>query len=264
MPVASGTSVTVARFGIKVADAVDSVTRAARSGAIVTDLKRGGPADGAGLQIGDLVVEVNGKRIARHADLDTLADDTGVRGRILVRIMRDNAGRTVEMTVADPAASASGNTSNSARAPVAVPNVVGLSIAGAREALWRVGLDFTLSYVESTNESVLVKAQSAPAVDAQNRRVVALQVGIQPTVFVYHAPPQAGAAEDLAAHLRGALGDRLASIRPVGQRPSDMGEGELQSRRRGLRVSRSRNGKGRLVPVVADVSPADHAGANAG
>jgi beta-lactam-binding protein with PASTA domain len=225
-PIASGTPLDVARFGMKVADAVDSLSRAARPGAIVTDITRGGTADEAGIRDGDLIMSVNATRIAGRDDLERLAAGTAVSGSVVVRLMRDNAGRTIEMTVAEPSRG-DGNTRNSSLAPGGIPNVVGLSIGEARDALASAGFITRLAYVESTGKQGMIQAQAQPSVDAQNRNVIVLQVGILPAVFVYHASSARRVAEDLATHLREALGSRL-SVSVTERKPSELREGEVK------------------------------------
>ena len=69
------------------------------AGAIVSSVERGGPADRAGLQPGDVVVEFNGKPIATADALVSLVSMTPPGTRATMRVYRDGKEQTLTITV---------------------------------------------------------------------------------------------------------------------------------------------------------------------
>jgi len=69
------------------------------TGALVGDVTPKGPADKAGLKSGDLLVEFNGKPVtdSRHLKLEVARTHPGQT--VPVKILRDGAARTIEVTV---------------------------------------------------------------------------------------------------------------------------------------------------------------------
>ncbi len=150
------------------------------------------------------------------------------RRRITLAPTLDESARPGTVRILMPASDpASTGGPPSGRAPATMPNVVGLSSADAREALSRAGFGIAVKYVESKSDKALVEAQSPPSVDAQNRRVVEVQVGLRASLYLYYTGADAKVANDLAAHLRESFGERLALVRSIERSPSEMAEGDM-------------------------------------
>lgn len=64
-----------------------------RNGALVADVFKGGPADKAGIEQGDVIVEYNGKAITESRDLPQIVASTPVGKTVTVKVIRD--GKTV-------------------------------------------------------------------------------------------------------------------------------------------------------------------------
>jgi serine protease Do len=58
-------------------------------GVIVSDVKRGSPAERAGFKVGDIIQEVNGEKIADESVIVSIVDDAKVGDVLAVKIFRD-------------------------------------------------------------------------------------------------------------------------------------------------------------------------------
>jgi serine protease Do len=72
-----------------------------RKGALVISVSSGGPADKAGLQPGDIILEVNGKPIASRDELVRLVVSLKPTTTVPVRVMRDKTEKTVNVTIGE-------------------------------------------------------------------------------------------------------------------------------------------------------------------
>jgi len=72
-----------------------------RKGALVISVTSGGPAAKAGLQPGDVILEVNGKPIANRDELVQLVVGLKPSTTVPVRIIRDKAEKTVNVTIGE-------------------------------------------------------------------------------------------------------------------------------------------------------------------
>ncbi|HVN84277.1 MAG TPA: DegQ family serine endoprotease [Candidatus Binatia bacterium] len=70
-------------------------------GVIVADVTHGGPAERAGLRVGDVIVEYQGQALAETHHLPALVADTPVGSRAELKIVRGGKEETVEVTVAE-------------------------------------------------------------------------------------------------------------------------------------------------------------------
>ena len=64
-------------------------------GIIISDVKRGSPADRAGLKVGDIIFEVNGEKIADDAAMISIIDDAKVGDTLTMKVLRER--RTIEL-----------------------------------------------------------------------------------------------------------------------------------------------------------------------
>jgi S1-C subfamily serine protease len=70
-----------------------------QAGALVNEVVKGGPADKAGLQVGDLVVSVNGKRVQSMDDLAAQIRILGAGQKVQLGIVRDSKQQTITTTL---------------------------------------------------------------------------------------------------------------------------------------------------------------------
>ena len=95
--------ITRGRIGVLVGavdrDAVDEFGLKERAGAVVTQVTRGGAAQKAGLEPGDVILSFNGKPIRNSNDLVNLVMNTKPGTTVPVRIVRDRQERTLNVTI---------------------------------------------------------------------------------------------------------------------------------------------------------------------
>ena len=70
-------------------------------GALVGDVVPGGPADTAGIQRGDLIIEFAGKPIIKMSDLPRIVAEAPAGNTVAVKIIRDKEERVLELTIAE-------------------------------------------------------------------------------------------------------------------------------------------------------------------
>ena len=78
------------------AEALDIETR---NGALIADVVKDSPAEDAGMQEGDVIVEFNGKPIANTANLKNVVSLTAPESTNRVKVIRNGSPRTVKVTL---------------------------------------------------------------------------------------------------------------------------------------------------------------------
>jgi serine protease Do len=68
-------------------------------GALVTSVREGSPAAAAGLKTGDVIVEYDGRKVARAAELPRAVAETPVGRNVTLKVVRDGAPVTLTATV---------------------------------------------------------------------------------------------------------------------------------------------------------------------
>jgi serine protease Do len=68
-------------------------------GAVVEYVFGGGPADKAGIKVGDLITAFDGKDVSRGKELQWMASTTGVGKSVTVRVVRDGKPQDVKVTL---------------------------------------------------------------------------------------------------------------------------------------------------------------------
>jgi serine protease Do len=105
--------ITRGRIGVSVGaierDAVDEFGLKDRKGAVVRSVTPGSAAARAGLEPGDVVISFNGKPISNRDELVRMVVSTRPGTTVPVRIMRDRAEKTVNVTVDELDLEAEGN-----------------------------------------------------------------------------------------------------------------------------------------------------------
>jgi serine protease Do len=69
------------------------------AGALVSTVADGSPAQNAGIKVGDVIVEYNGKRIQHSNELPILVARTDVGKNVPIKVFRDKDGKEVELSV---------------------------------------------------------------------------------------------------------------------------------------------------------------------
>ena len=70
-------------------------------GAIVTDVVNGSPAEKAGIQSGDVVLEMNGEKVESSVDLTRRVGNLAVDERATFRVLRDGRERTIRVEIGE-------------------------------------------------------------------------------------------------------------------------------------------------------------------
>ena len=83
-------------------------------GIYVADVVKGGPADKAGLKVGDRIVSIDGTEVAQKTDLGTIIQQHSAGDTLSITIARDGQMQTVSLTLGEKNASNSGNATNGA------------------------------------------------------------------------------------------------------------------------------------------------------
>ncbi len=72
-----------------------------KQGVFVQDVVKGGPAEKAGMKPQDVIVSIDGKKIAKGQDLIDIVADSPIGSNLKVGIMRDRTPKTLDVSVAD-------------------------------------------------------------------------------------------------------------------------------------------------------------------
>jgi len=72
-----------------------------KRGVLITEVIDGSPADKAGIQDGDIIVEFGGKKVDSPDELRDLVAEQEIGDEIKVKVVRDDASETVEITLGD-------------------------------------------------------------------------------------------------------------------------------------------------------------------
>jgi serine protease Do len=82
-------------------DIADSLGLTASRGALVADVVKGGPAEAAGIKVGDVIVEFDGHEVKESTELPTLVAREKIGQEVPVVVMRDGKEETVKITIAE-------------------------------------------------------------------------------------------------------------------------------------------------------------------
>jgi putative serine protease PepD len=95
--IVQGKPVQTAYMGVSLNDS----TTAGRGGALIAEVASGGPAADAGLELGDLVVEVDGQAVGGSDDLVGRIRDHRPGDKVTLKVVRDGRERTVTVTLGE-------------------------------------------------------------------------------------------------------------------------------------------------------------------
>ncbi len=105
-------------------------------GALVNSVEKGGPAEKAGIEAGDVILRFDGKPIAASDDLPRIVGGTRPGSKVTAQVWRNKASRDVQVVVAelqeDTRAGRGGR--GAPKPPAAAPTVYGMSLADLTDA----------------------------------------------------------------------------------------------------------------------------------
>ena len=103
LPQLRGGKITRGVIGVSVLDipssALDEFGLKERRGAVVGSVNQGGPADKAGLEPGDVILEFNGKPVQRRDQLVSMVVTTKPGTSVPIKVLRDKQERSLTVTV---------------------------------------------------------------------------------------------------------------------------------------------------------------------
>ena len=133
-------------------DIASSLGLANTAGALVIDVTKGGPSEGK-VSEGDIILEFDGKPIARMRDLPRVVAETEVGKAVPVKILRNGAEQTLDITLGrlelgeqliastntppaapEPAPGPEETVAEEEVAPLGLPDIVGFDVAALDEA----------------------------------------------------------------------------------------------------------------------------------
>ena len=101
----SGGRVSRGRIGVVIQEVTkelaDSFGLPKPTGALVSTVEKGGPADKAGIESGDVILKFDGKTVTQSADLPRIVGATRPGSKVAVQLWRKNASRELSVTVSE-------------------------------------------------------------------------------------------------------------------------------------------------------------------
>ncbi len=93
------------RIGVQIGpvskDVAESIGLGKASGALVSSVEPGGPAEKGGVEAGDIIIRVDGKGVDRSTDLPRLIGGTKPGSKVTLQVFRSGKPRDVNVTVAE-------------------------------------------------------------------------------------------------------------------------------------------------------------------
>jgi serine protease Do len=103
-------------------------------GALVNSVEKGGPAEKAGVEPGDVILRFDGKVVNSSEDLPRIVGATKPGTRVPMQIWRNKAARDVQVTVAELVDEKATPQKRGAKPPAATPGVLGMALTDLTEA----------------------------------------------------------------------------------------------------------------------------------
>lgn len=108
--------VTRGRMGVTIQevtrDLADSFGLSKPTGALVSNVAKGGPADKAGIQVSDVILKFDGKTVNSSSDLPRIVAATKPGSKVTVELWRKGASKDITLVVGELPADDSGQTNN--------------------------------------------------------------------------------------------------------------------------------------------------------
>jgi serine protease Do len=103
-------------------------------GALVSSVEKGGPAEKAGLEPGDVILRFDGKPVSSSEDLPRIVGGTKPGSKASVQVWRNKTTRDLPVVVAELQDERAGQKPRSGKPPAATPGVLGMSLAELTDA----------------------------------------------------------------------------------------------------------------------------------
>jgi serine protease Do len=103
-------------------------------GALVNSVEKGGPADKAGVEAGDVILRFDGKSVGASEDLPRIVGSTKPGAKVSMQIWRNKAARDVQVVVAEMVDEKAARQSRRGGKPPAVFSQQGLTLADLTDA----------------------------------------------------------------------------------------------------------------------------------
>jgi serine protease Do len=103
-------------------------------GALVSSVEKGGPAEKAGVEAGDVILRFDGKAVSASEDLPRIVGGTKPGNRVAMQVWRSKASREVQVTVAELQEDRTAAQKRGAKPPAATPGVFGMSVSELTDA----------------------------------------------------------------------------------------------------------------------------------
>jgi len=130
--------VTRGRIGVVIQpvtkELADSFGLAKPQGALVSSVEKGGPAEKAGLEPGDVILRFDGRPVSSSEDLPRIVGGTKPGSKASVQVWRNKATRDFPVVVAELQDDRGGQKPRSGKPPAAQPGVLGMSLAELTDA----------------------------------------------------------------------------------------------------------------------------------
>ncbi|MGZ8372841.1 MAG: DegQ family serine endoprotease [Rhodoplanes sp.] len=113
----------------------DSFGLTKSQGALVSSVEKGGPAEKAGIEAGDVILRFDGKPVTSSEDLPRVVGGTKPGAKVGVQVWRNKATRDVPVVVGELQDDrAAGQKPRSGKPPAATPGVFGMSLSELTDA----------------------------------------------------------------------------------------------------------------------------------
>ena len=131
--------VTRGRMGVQIGEVskevAESLGLGKARGVEVSLVEAGGPADKAGIKVGDIILRYNGQPIERSADLPRLVGASRIGSRATVTVWRKGQQQDIAVNIAQlDEERPGGKPAPKATAPDAAPNALGLAVSDLTDA----------------------------------------------------------------------------------------------------------------------------------
>ena len=104
-------------------------------GALVNSVEKGGPAEKAGIEAGDVILRFDGKPITASEDLPRIVGSTKPGAKVTAQVWRNKASRDVQVVVAElPEDTRAARGGRSQKPPAAAPTVYGMTLSDLSDA----------------------------------------------------------------------------------------------------------------------------------
>jgi len=104
-------------------------------GALVNSVEKGGPADKAGVEAGDVILRFDGKAVASSEDLPRIVGATRPGSKVSMQVWRNKNPRDLQVMVAEmPDERAARQARRGGKAPAAVPSQFGMTLSDLTDA----------------------------------------------------------------------------------------------------------------------------------